>query len=103
MLGKLLATGQVANTEGAIYTVPASTTTYIKSMTFYNTGAIAQTLIVYARDGAGTSRVIGRAVLQENWTCKIDDSLVLEATDTIRAQTTNATTVDYSIYGVEEA
>lgn len=103
MVGKLLANGQVANTEGAIYTVPASTTAYIKSVSFHNTNAATQTLIMYIRDGAGTSRIVARWSLLENETAFYNGSLALEATDTLRAVTTTASAVDYVVTGVEEA
>lgn len=41
---KVLAQGQVPSTIGTIYTVPASTTTFIKTMTFVNTDTVVRTL-----------------------------------------------------------
>lgn len=103
MTGKLLADGQVSDSEGAIYTVPASTVTYIKSMEFSNVGGDTETLIVYIRNGSGTSRVIARAQLLDNYRLESDTPYALEAADSIRAETTNANSVDFAIFGVEEA
>ena len=101
--GKLSANGQVSNSEGAIYTVPALTTAYIKSMTFTHSSATPQTLIIYIRKGAGTSRVIFRAVMLEDYSLEYDGSFALEAGDTVRAQTTTASVMDYTITGIEES
>lgn len=99
---KLLAEGQVASSEGAIYTAPASTSTYLKTITFSNSSAISQTLIVYIRNGAGTSRVIGRATLLQNWRYEFDGAMVLETGDSLRATTTTANVIDYTVHGVEQ-
>lgn len=103
MTGKLLADGQVANTEGAIYTVPASSIAYIKSVSFHNTNAATQTLILYVRNGAGSSRVVARWSLLQDETGFYNGSIALEDGDTLRAVTTTASAVDYVITGVLEA
>lgn len=102
---KSIADGQVATSQGAIYTVPAATTAYVKQVTFYNTNAATQTLDVWLRRGAGTSRQIRRFTLAQNESIDLLDSgetLELATTDTIRAATTTATAVDYVVMGVEE-
>jgi hypothetical protein len=101
--GKLLDEGQVSNSEGAIYTVPALTTAYIKGMTFTHSSATPQTLIIYVRQGAGTSRVIYRCIMDEDYSLGAVGSIALNAGDTIRAQTTTASVMDYTIYGIEES
>jgi len=103
MTGKLLADGQVANTEGAIYTVPASSIAYIKSVSFHNTNVATQTLILYVRNGAGSSRVVARWSLLQDETGFYNGSIALEDGDTLRAVTTTASAVDYVITGVLEA
>jgi len=103
MTGKLLADGQVANSEGAIYTVPASSIAYIKSVSFHNTNAATQTLILYVRNGAGSSRVVARWSLLQDETGFYNGSIALEDGDTLRAVTTTASAVDYVITGVLEA
>jgi hypothetical protein len=98
---KVLAEGQVASTKGTLYTVPASTKAYVKSITFYNTNAATQTLNVYLKPGA-TSRQIYRVSLAQYATYELTVPYLLEAADLIEADTTTGTAVDYVITGVEE-
>lgn len=100
--GKVLASGQVADSLGTLYTVPGSTVAYVKKMTFVNTNAAAQTLLVYLRADGSNDRLIGRAVLAQDERYEIENTLA-EAADLIRAVTTTASAVDYTIQGVEEA
>ena len=98
---KVLADGQLASTKSTLYTVPASTSAYIKEITFYNTNASSQTIALYVKPGA-TSRQIARYVLAQNEWAIFDFSTVLETGDLIEASSTNATAVDYVITGLEE-
>jgi hypothetical protein len=98
---KVLAEGQLASSKGTIYTVPSSTSAYIKQITFYNTNASTQTIALYLKPGS-TSRQIARYVLAQNEFVIFDFSTLLEAADLIEASSTNATAVDYIITGLEE-
>lgn len=103
---KVLADGQLPNTKTTLYTVPASTKAYVKFFSVFNTNAAAQTVIIYAKKSGGTSRVIGRTVLQQNESARvieIGEALNLGAGDVIEGQTTTASAVDYMITGAEEA
>lgn len=101
-VAKVLASGQVANSVGTLYTVPGATVAYIKKMTFVNLNAATQTLIVYLRADGTNDREIGRASLAQFERYEIRDT-VAEAADLVRAVTTTTTAVDYTIQGVEEA
>lgn len=103
--GKVLADGQVASSKGTLYTVPASTVAYVSFFNIYNTNSSTQTVLVYI-NSSGTSRLWRRFELAENESADLLDQgqrLVLEAADLIEATTTNATSVDYVIAGVEES
>jgi len=100
-VAKALGEGQVASAKGTIYTVPASTWAYIKSITFYNTNATTQTLNVYLKPGA-TSRQIRKISLAQYESYEFSIPYLLEAGDLIEADTTTATAVDYVITGIEE-
>ena len=106
-VGKSLADGQLAATKGTIYTTPSLTTAYVKWLSVHNTsGSTTETILVYVKRSGSSSRIIGRAVLLPNEHTRIisdGESIVLSAGDLIEAQTSNATTVDYVISGVEEA
>ena len=100
--GIALADGQLANAEAVIYTVPASTTAYIKSIICANTGAGQNVIELWVRlDGANSRRLI-RVPLETNEQLYFDDALTLEAADEIRGAATNATEVDYTIWGGEQ-
>lgn len=99
---KALADGQLPDSKTAIYTTPANTTTYISSITLYNSHATTQTTLLYV-NRSGTSRVILRdGAFAQYETYSIGAGLILEAGDTIEATTTTASAVDYQISGIEE-
>ncbi len=104
--GKALADGQLPSSKGTLYTVPGSTTTYVKWISVHNTsGSTTETVLIYVNT-SGTSRVIARVVLLPNEHARIlsdGEAFILEAADLIEGVSTNATTVDYFISGVQEA
>ena len=96
-----LASGQLAASSTTIYTVPASTKVVNPSLNVYNTGATTQTVKVNLDDG--TSRQFIQLDLEAGAYANISDVFnrtVLEATYLIKAETTNATTVNYWLSGV---
>lgn len=100
---KILAEGQLSSTKSTLYTTPASTNTYIKFLTVYNTSATTQEITVYVN--AGTSRAIAHVILEQDEYAKIidkDESVMLSATQTIEAVTTTDSVVDFVISGVEQ-
>lgn len=99
----LLANGQVANSEGAIYTCPASTRAMIKTVTFVNTSATPQTVVLYVRESAGTSRRVFQWIMSQYQTGVYGESIALNAGDTLRAVSTTNNVVDFTVHGVEQA
>jgi len=97
IIGKQIADGQLAAAEGDLYT--ATAITHIKSILLANTGAGTNTITLYVQPSGGTSRKIAAAALLTGETLYFDEALVLETGDKIRGSTTNATQVDYTIYG----
>lgn len=96
-----LAVGQLANSSTTIYTVPNSTKLVNPSLNFYNTGATTQTIKVNLDNG--TSRQFFQLDLEAGAYANISDIFnrtILEATHLIKAETTNATTVNYWLSGV---
>ena len=101
---KVLAEGQFATSKGTLYTVPGSTTTYVKFFNVFNDNAATQTVIIYLKPGS-TSRKIIRLSLAQNESANIVDivgSFTLEAGDLIEGETTTASALDYVITGIEE-
>jgi hypothetical protein len=107
-VSKVLAEGQLPNTKTTLYTVPASTTAYIKVIQCWNSGGSVETIQIYMKPGS-TSRTIGYALVDADASydpCIHEGgprTFILQAGDLIEGQTTTATTVDYVIMGIEEA
>jgi len=99
---KQLADGQLAASAAAMYTAPASTTTYIKTITLDNTGAGANTCQLWLTPSGGTARRFVPVTLQTNEPFYFNEPLVLDTGDAISGAATNANEVDYTVHGVEE-
>jgi hypothetical protein len=99
----LLANGQLAAAAAALYTVPAGTTTIIKTITYVNTSS-SQSVNLYVKKAAGTSRKIipSNMVLGTSYCMLYDDEMTLAVGDQILGDATNANQVDYSVNGVEK-
>lgn len=101
--GKQLADGQLPDTEGDLYAVPAGKRAYVKSITCSNTSASSVTATLYVRPSAsGVSRQVANVELEAGDTLYFDEPLTLEAGDKIRGQATTGAVVDYVISGGEE-
>jgi len=101
--GANLADGQLANAETDMYTVPADTRAYVKSIVCSNTGAGDNTVTLYLTPSGGTSRRIVYAILASGSTLYYDEPTTLDAADKIRGYATNAAEVDYIISGGTES
>lgn len=103
--GKPLADGQLAAAVATLYTVPADVrSAIVRFAHFENVGSTSEAVRLYA-NVSGTRRGIGRCTLEagEQWRpLEVGEVLHLQTGDTIDGHTTNATTVDYLITGVEE-
>lgn len=101
---KSLGDGQLAATKGTLYTVPASTRTIIKSITLVNTSASAVTVNIYLKPGATSRRIMPKDLsIAAGALVEINAGYTLEAGDLIEGDASVATTVDYTINGVEES
>jgi hypothetical protein len=106
LTGKSLADGQLPTSKTTLYTVPASTISYVKHFTCHNTGGASEVITIYIKRSGSTSRVIHTASLATGETSLVaekDDGWVLSAGDVIEGDTSlSATTVDYTILGGED-
>lgn len=103
---KNLGNGQLANSKGTIYTVPASTDTIVRSIILVNTNTTTESVNLYFCANGGTSR----RLIPKDTQLAAGYSLVLDvpitmgtAGDLIEGDTTTAAKVDYTISGVEYA
>ena len=105
--GQSIADGQIASSQAAIYTVPANYTAIINYIHLHNTGISPETVTLWLKRSGSTARVFLRIpALEPDVTLfPLDPSeeLTLSAGDSLEAQTTTATTVDYFITGALEA
>lgn len=100
--GKQLADGQLPSTEGDLYTVPAGTRTYLKSIVCSNTGAGDNIVSIFLQPSGGTSRRIAFATMNSGDTMYYSAATTLDTGDKIRGVATNADEMDYIISGGEE-
>lgn len=101
-----LGSGQIASSQGVLYTVPALSVAYLKSLSISHTSATPQTVIIYLKESGGTARRYRTFVLNEDESADVispGSSIQLSAGDTLEAETTSATTVDWFLTGVVEA
>lgn len=98
---KKLAQVQAPNSVGAIYTVPASTQTIIKHIRVVNTSGGAVTIKLW-HDGTTDSNTILPAVsiAAGEW-AEFDGTILMEASDTLQAEASAATSITLTIYGLE--
>lgn len=103
---KNLANGQLANSKGTIYTVPAGTDTIVKSIILVNTNTTLEYVNLYFCAAGGTSR----RIIPKDYALPANQSVVFETlitmgteADLIQGDTTTASKVDYVISGVEYA
>jgi len=101
---KFLAKGQVAATPGTIYTAPAATTGFIKAVYFHNTSSSDETVKVYY-DGTSAADRIFEGIISGKDTLEWDVaySIILPTGDTLQAETTTGTTLNYIVFGAEDA
>lgn len=103
----------IANAAAEVYTLPASTTAYIRSIILHNTNTTAETVILYnVPDNAGAAGTAADAntfyevSLSPNEThileFAIPGIMLVDENDTIQATTTTASKVTIQIYGGTE-
>ena len=102
---KQLADGQLPIATGDLYTSPALTTAYIKSIILVNTDIVARTINLYLLSVAGTARRIApvNVNLAAGAMYQEDIPIVLDAGDKIQGDASVAAVVDYIICGAQEA
>lgn len=93
-----IADGQLSNSLGTLYTVPASTQIDI-GLWFQNTNAASNTVTVKLNI-SGSDRQLCAIALAQNETLIIE-GIVLAAGHLIKASATNSSQVDYIVSGVK--
>jgi len=96
---KLLGKGTLGTTEATLYTVPANTTTVVKSIILCNKTAADATANIKFAD---TEIYLEHAVTAKDTLC-IQLTSVLEANETIKGLAGTADAINYYISGIEIA
>lgn len=100
--GKALADGHLPTSQGALYTCPAATVTYISEIELFQEHATPQTVTIWIKRDGTARKSMYRASWAQNCRAVRNRGLILEAGDTIEGVTTTATAVAYAISGTEE-
>ena len=102
---KILAEGKVPTALSVIYTAPVLTKAYVKYFSIFNTGGLTEDVYVYVTKNGSTSRLTGHVLLLPLEFALVvdkDETINLDAGDSISASTTNLNACDYVITGGEE-
>jgi hypothetical protein len=101
---KSLSSGQLAGAKATIYTCPALTTAIVRLVTYVNTGAAANTVNLYFKESAGTSRRIipEDMSLSAGFSMEEANVITMSAGDELEGDSSTAAEVDYYISGVEK-
>jgi hypothetical protein len=104
-----LADGQLANSEAEVFLAGSIAgkrvveDTVVTSFSVFNTSATPQTVIVYVRRAStGTSRKYRQYSLAQNESADVfttQNAIKLSPGDSLRAETTTASVVDYVVAG----
>lgn len=98
---KALADGQLPSSKGTLYTVPGATAAVPRTIKLCNTSGSTTEAVQIWVNTTGTSRKVCNIQLSPGWSAEVED-LFLSTGDLIEGSTTTATTVDYSIGGMEQ-
>lgn len=103
----ILADGQLAITQSTIFVADGSSvfdsaSFSIDKITFFNTNDLAQTTILFLKTRFGTSRELRQFILQQNdggEYLEPGELITLENGDQLRAETTTASAVNFTVIG----
>lgn len=98
---EILAEGQLANAKGTLFT--ATGRTIVRLITASHVANGTQSIVLYVKKAASTSRVLGRATLLVKEFAEEDQIVTLDTGDLIEGETTDALSVDFTIMGVKVA
>lgn len=98
----VLCDGQLPDSETTLYTVPALTVGYIKTIALSNRGAGANIVQLYVQHAEGASRRVYYASLDATATVRVTDPITLAPGDLFRGEAGTAAEVDYAVFGAED-
>lgn len=97
------AQGQLPSTTGTLYTVPVGKTAYLKSIYLHNSGTTDQTVRIYINGATGADKILEGVVSgKDTFEWNVAYTVILSTGQTLRGDSTNASTVNYFIFGGTE-
>ena len=98
-LGQGVLTG--TGTQDVMYTVPASTEAIVKLIVIVNTSTSNRTVEIWHDGHADTNAILPSLTIEAGGWLEIDGPITMEAADTLEAEGSAATSLTYTVYGVE--
>jgi len=98
-LGQGVLTG--SGTQDAMYTVPADTEAIVKLIVIVNTSISNRTVEIWHDGHADTNAILPSITIEAGGWLELDGPFTLEAADTLEAEGSAATSLTYTVYGVE--
>ena len=98
---KKLAQGQLANSTGTLYTVPSSTSTLVGHIRLVNSTGASHTAKLYHDGTADAQAILPTLTIEAGGWAEFSGGIVMEASDTMAGVADAATSITYTIYGME--
>lgn len=99
--GITFAEGSVPAVAGTLWTVPAATTDYVKSIIFSNMSGSSVNVTLWKRSNSNDRQIL-QMILDAGETLAVEN-LLLAAGDSLKAVASVGTSIDYIAQGVREA
>jgi len=101
---KLLADGQLPSSKGTLYTGPTNVRTLIKCITLCNTHSTdARTVNLYVSRGTSRRIIDVDKSIAGKASYVFSEPIVIGPTELLEGDASAATSVDYSVHGVQES
>ena len=98
---KKLAQGQLANSTGTLYTVPANTSALIGHIRLVNNTGASHTAKLYHDGTTDAQAILPTLTIEAGGWAEFSGGIVMEASDTMSGVADAATSITYTIYGME--
>lgn len=102
---KQLGNGQLANAAAVLYTAPADTVAFIKTLTLHNTDSAVRTCTIWFKEAVtGNTRIVVYTELGVRFTYNHPVAIVLNTGDALWGDDDSASSdkVDWTLFGAEE-
>lgn len=98
-----LAQGQLPSATGILYTVPIGKTAYLKSIYLHNSDTPDQTIRIYINGSTGAEKIFEGIVSgKDTFEWNVAYTVILTTGQTLQADATNASSVNYFVFGGTE-